>query len=97
MIRLLLGLLFCCCLSACAFFFKAGRQDHRGQPFERSCSRLCHRAGRALVLVFALYIGVGFNPDSGFSRYVESSPIYSQSSAVFEPLAGEGSGASFRC
>jgi transglutaminase-like putative cysteine protease len=33
---------------------------------------------------------VGLNPDSSFSRYVESSPIYSQSAAaVFEPLAGE--------
>lgn len=45
---------------------------------------------RGLVLIFALYIGVGLNPDTGFSRYVESSPIYSQSAdAVFEPLAGE--------
>lgn len=45
---------------------------------------------RGLVLVFALYIGVGLNPDSGFSRYVESSPIYSQSAeSVFEPLAGD--------
>ncbi|MGN7763518.1 transglutaminase-like domain-containing protein [Paenibacillus sp. 22594] len=45
---------------------------------------------RGLVLVLALYIGVGLNPDSGFSRYVESSPIYSESAAaVFEPIAGE--------
>lgn len=45
---------------------------------------------RGLVLVFALYICVGLSPDSGFSRYVESSPIYRQSAAaVFEPLAGE--------
>ncbi|OKP71534.1 cysteine protease [Paenibacillus sp. P3E] len=45
---------------------------------------------RGLVLILALYIGVGLNPDSGFSRYVESSPIYSESAAaVFEPLAGE--------
>lgn len=45
---------------------------------------------RGLVVVFVLYISVGLNPDSGFSRYVESSPIYRQSAdAVFEPLAGE--------
>lgn len=45
---------------------------------------------RGLVLVFLLYIGIGLSPDSAFSRYVESSPIYSQSAAaVFEPLAGQ--------
>ncbi|UQZ33310.1 cysteine protease [Paenibacillus sp. PK3_47] len=45
---------------------------------------------RGLVVVFVLYISVGLNPGSGFSRYVESSPIYRQSAdAVFEPLAGE--------
>ncbi len=45
---------------------------------------------RGLVIVLALFIYVGFNPESGFSRYVESSPIYSQSAAaVFEPFVGE--------
>lgn len=45
---------------------------------------------RALVVVFVLYISVALSPDSTFSRYVQSSPIYSQSAqAVFEPLAGE--------
>ena len=45
---------------------------------------------RSLVIVLALFICVGLNPESGFSRYVESSPIYSQSAAaVFEPIVGE--------
>ncbi|WP_151737196.1 transglutaminase domain-containing protein [Paenibacillus tengchongensis] len=45
---------------------------------------------RGLVLVFILYLGVALNPDSGFSRYVESSPLYRQSAAaVFEPLGAE--------
>lgn len=45
---------------------------------------------RGLVIVLALFIYVGLNPESGFSRYVESSPIYSQSAAtVFEPFVGE--------
>lgn len=45
---------------------------------------------RGLIIVLALYICVGLNPDSGFSRYVESSPIYTQSAAsVFAPLVGE--------
>jgi hypothetical protein len=45
---------------------------------------------RGLVIVLALYICVGLNPESGFSRYVESSPIYSQSAAaVFEPIVGD--------
>jgi transglutaminase-like putative cysteine protease len=44
---------------------------------------------RSLLLVAALFIGVGLNPDSGFSRYVESSPVYRQSTAaVIEPFAG---------
>lgn len=45
---------------------------------------------RGLIIVLALFICVGLNPESGFSRYVESSPIYSQSAAaVFEPFVGE--------
>lgn len=45
---------------------------------------------RGLVIVLALYICVGLSPESSFSRYVEASPIYSQSaSAVFEPIVGE--------
>lgn len=34
---------------------------------------------RGLIIVLALFICVGLNPESQFSRYVESSPIYSQS------------------
>ncbi|MEK3770233.1 transglutaminase-like domain-containing protein [Paenibacillus sp. FSL R5-0887] len=45
---------------------------------------------RGLIIVLALFICVGLNPESQFSRYVESSPIYSQSAAaVFEPFVGE--------
>jgi hypothetical protein len=45
---------------------------------------------RGLIIVLALFICVGLNPESGFSRYVESSPIYSQSAAaVFEPIVGD--------
>jgi hypothetical protein len=91
MIRLLLGLLFL------LLPFRLPRFSSRPAGKITGASRLSGAVlgfatglARALVLVFALYIGVGFNPDSGFSRYVESSPIYSQSSAVFEPLAGEG-------
>ena len=44
---------------------------------------------RGLVIVIALFICVGLNPESNFSRYVEASPIYRQSTAVFEPIVGE--------
>ncbi|AIQ49201.1 cysteine protease [Paenibacillus sp. FSL R7-0273] len=92
LIRPLLGLLF-------MFLpFRLARQGER--PHSRKITGTSRLAGaviglavglvRGLVLVFALYIGVGLNPDSGFSRYVESSPIYSQSAAaVFEPIAGD--------
>ncbi|WNS43245.1 transglutaminase-like domain-containing protein [Paenibacillus sp. MMS20-IR301] len=90
LIRLLLGLLFL------LLPFRLPRSSARGGKLT-GASRLSgavlgFAAGlaRALALVFALYIGVSLNPGSGFSRYVESSPVYSQSAAaVFEPLAGE--------
>ncbi|MFF2018847.1 transglutaminase domain-containing protein [Paenibacillus sp. NPDC058177] len=45
---------------------------------------------RGLILVAVLFIGVALSPDSSFSRYVESSPVYSQSAAaVIEPFAGD--------
>jgi hypothetical protein len=45
---------------------------------------------RGLMIVAALFVGVALNPDSSFSRYVESSPVYSQSAAaLIEPFAGE--------
>jgi len=47
-------------------------------------------AVRCLVIIVLLFIGVGMNPDSPFSRYVESSPVYRQSTAaVIEPFAGK--------
>lgn len=91
LIRLLLGLLFL------LLPFRLPRQSGRGSGRITGASRfvgavLGTAAGltRALVLVFVLFISVALNPDSGFSRYVQSSPVYSQSAeAVFEPLAGE--------
>ncbi|WP_410514109.1 transglutaminase domain-containing protein [Paenibacillus sp. BR2-3] len=45
---------------------------------------------RSLIVIIVLFVGVGLKPDSGFSRYVESSPIYRQSTAaVIEPFAGK--------
>lgn len=92
LIRPLLGLLF--------MFLPFRLPRRKERPRERRISQVSRLSGaavglavglvRGLVLVFALYIGVGLNPDSSFSRYVESSPIYSQSAAaVFEPIAGE--------
>ncbi|WP_342437126.1 transglutaminase-like domain-containing protein [Paenibacillus sp. FSL L8-0436] len=92
LIRLLLGLLFM--LLPISLPRLSGRSGNRKitQVSRLSGAVIGLATGlvRALLLVFALYIGVGLNPDSTFSRYVESSPIYRQSaSAVFEPLAGE--------
>ncbi|MDQ0193870.1 transglutaminase domain-containing protein [Paenibacillus wynnii] len=45
---------------------------------------------RCLVIIIVLFVAVGLNPDSGFSRYVESSPVYRGSAAaVIEPIAGK--------
>ena len=45
---------------------------------------------RCLVVLIVLFIVVGLNPQSGFSRYVESSPVYRESTAaVLEPIAGK--------
>ncbi|MHA6533291.1 transglutaminase domain-containing protein [Paenibacillus sp. BAC0078] len=92
LIRLMLGLLFM------LLPFRLPRLHSRGTDRRiTGASRLSGALiggviglARGLILVLILYIAVGLNPDSGFSRYVESSPIYSQSAAaVFEPLAGE--------
>ncbi|KGE20828.1 transglutaminase domain-containing protein [Paenibacillus wynnii] len=45
---------------------------------------------RCLVIIIVLFVAVGLNPDSGFSRYIESSPVYRESAAaVIEPIAGK--------
>ena len=45
---------------------------------------------RCLVVIVVLFIVVGLNPGSEFSRYVESSPVYRESAAtVIEPIAGK--------
>ncbi|CAM4459430.1 transglutaminase-like domain-containing protein [Paenibacillus typhae] len=92
LIRPLLGLLF--------LFLPFRLPGRKERPRDRRITQISRLSGaavgfavglvRGLLLVFVLYLGVGLNPDSGFSRYVESSPIYSQSAAaVFEPIAGE--------
>ncbi|MDF9842763.1 MULTISPECIES: transglutaminase-like domain-containing protein [unclassified Paenibacillus] len=92
LIRPLLGLLF--------LFLPFRLSGRKERPRDRKITQISRLSGaavgfavglvRGLLLVFVLYLGVGLNPDSSFSRYVESSPIYSQSAAaVFEPIAGE--------
>lgn len=44
---------------------------------------------RSIIVIAILFIWVSLNPDSGFSRYVEASPVYKQGAqAVIEPLSG---------
>lgn len=46
-------------------------------------------AARCLLVIAVLFISVTLFPDSGFSRYVESSPVYQQGArSVIEPLTG---------
>ncbi|WP_310551640.1 transglutaminase domain-containing protein [Paenibacillus glufosinatiresistens] len=50
---------------------------------------LCIGAVRGAVVVALLYVAAGLGPDTGFARYVESSPVYRQSAdALIEPLGG---------
>jgi hypothetical protein len=44
---------------------------------------------RAIMVIALLFIGVSLYPDSGFSSYVQASPIYKQGAqSVIEPLSG---------
>ncbi len=46
-------------------------------------------AARCLLIIAVLFISVTLFPDSGFSRYVEASPVYQQGArTVIEPLSG---------
>ncbi|RCX19652.1 transglutaminase superfamily protein [Fontibacillus phaseoli] len=46
-------------------------------------------AARCLLVIAVLFITVTLFPDSGFSRYVEASPVYQQGArTVIEPLSG---------
>lgn len=46
-------------------------------------------AARCLLVIAVLFISVTLFPDSGFSRYVEASPVYQQGArSVIEPLSG---------
>ncbi|MEK5477746.1 transglutaminase domain-containing protein [Paenibacillus sp. FSL R5-0407] len=46
-------------------------------------------AARCLFVIAVLFISVTLFPDSGFSRYVEASPVYQQGArSVIEPLSG---------
>lgn len=92
LIRILLGLL--------TFLLPFRLPRHTARFADRKLTQISRLGGaavgcviglvRGLVLVIALFIAIGLNPDSNFSRYVESSPVYSQSAAaVIEPFAGE--------
>ncbi|WP_150268928.1 transglutaminase domain-containing protein [Paenibacillus tepidiphilus] len=92
LIRLMLGLLFM--LLPFSLPRSTGRwQGRRPTSLSRLSGAVIGLAlglVRGLVVVFILYLGVALSPDSGFSRYVESSPLYRQSAAaVFEPLGVE--------
>lgn len=93
LLRTLLGLVAAFMLGGTSFL---GRMMGRG---ERSSSLLSRLAGavlggiiggaRCLTVIAILFIVVTLNPDSGFSRYVESSPVYQQGArSVIEPLTG---------
>lgn len=42
-----------------------------------------------MMIIALLFIGVSLYPDSGFSSYVQASPIYKQGAqSVIEPLSG---------
>lgn len=47
-------------------------------------------AARCLMVIAALFIVVTLFPNSGFSRYVEASPVYQQGArSIIEPLTGD--------
>lgn len=47
-------------------------------------------AARCLMIIAVLFIVVTLFPNSGFSRYVEASPVYQQGArSIIEPLSGE--------
>lgn len=47
-------------------------------------------AARCLMVIAVLFIVVTLFPNSGFSRYVEASPVYQQGArTIIEPLSGE--------
>lgn len=93
LIRTVLGL-----ISAFAF----GGSSLLGRLFfggERPASMLSRLAGagigaiigaaRCMMVIAVLFITVTLFPDSGFSRYVEASPVYQQGArSVIEPLSG---------
>lgn len=46
-------------------------------------------AVRCLLLILALYVGIGLSPGSGLARYAEESPVYRESvESLIEPVAG---------
>ncbi|MCM3493348.1 transglutaminase domain-containing protein [Paenibacillus lactis] len=86
MLRLLISLIF-----GGGSLFRSGRETSASLP-----SRLAGTgigvligAARSMLVIAVLFVWVSLNPDHGFSRYVEASPIYSQGArAVLEPLSG---------
>lgn len=93
LLRMLLGLAVAFLMGGRSFL---GRKMIRGERSSSLPSRLAGAAlggvigaARCLTVIAVLFIIVTLNPDSGFSRYVESSPVYQQGAVqVIEPLTG---------
>ena len=91
-IRLLLALLLAPLVPALLPFAKRARP---GAPSWTSrlggaAVGLCLGLARCLLIVAAIFLFASLKPEHGFSRYAETSPLYSQSAAaLLEPLAGE--------
>lgn len=77
----------------------AGKRGWFGSRKERPANAASRLAGagigllmgavRSIIVIAVLFIWVSLNPNSPFSRYVESSPLYRQGAqAVIEPLSG---------
>lgn len=93
LLRTLLGLAAAFLLGGSSFL---GRMMVRGERPSSLISRLAGAVlggmiggARCLTVIAVLFIVVTLNPESGFSRYVESSPVYQQGArSVIEPLTG---------
>lgn len=93
LIRTLLGLVAAFAFGGSSFL---GRLVFGGERPATLLSRLAGAgiggvigAARCLLVIALLFISVTLFPDSGFSRYVESSPVYQHGAqTVIEPLSG---------
>lgn len=93
LIRTLLGLVAAFAFGGSSFL---GRLVFGGERPATLLSRLAGAgiggvigAARCLLVIALLFISVTLFPDSGFSRYVESSPVYQHGAqTIIEPLSG---------